>query len=93
MLDFYFDSKVRMRQLRLGPLTEHLDGLAGELQRQSFSRNRARGNHIYGQGLVGRDILTGHYDPNRFQASLHGPLFPGYVVSHHEHCRGSQGQR
>ena len=42
MLDFYFDSKVRMRQLRLGPLTEHLDGLAGELQRQSFSRNRAR---------------------------------------------------
>lgn len=42
MLDFYFDSPVRKRQLRQGPLMEHLDGLAAEFQQASYSRLTAR---------------------------------------------------
>lgn len=42
MLDFYFDSPVRKRQLRRGPLVEHLDRLAAELQQSSYARTTAR---------------------------------------------------
>ena len=42
MLDFYFDSEVRKRQLRRGPLAEYLDGLAAEFQRDSYAKLTAR---------------------------------------------------
>jgi site-specific recombinase XerD len=42
MLDFYFDSSVRKRQLRRGPLTDHLDQLATAFQRSCYSRLTAR---------------------------------------------------
>jgi hypothetical protein len=42
MLDFYFDSDVRKRQLRRGPLAVHLDGLAAEFQRDSYAKHTAR---------------------------------------------------
>jgi site-specific recombinase XerD len=42
MLDFYFISKGRRLQLQRGPLGQYLDGLAGELQRASYSRLTAR---------------------------------------------------
>lgn len=59
MLDFYFDSTVRRRQLRRGPLAEHLDGLAAEFQQISYGRHSARRHlSIIGQfsgylGLLG----------------------------------------
>lgn len=42
MLDFYFTSEVRKRQLRHGPLKEHLDGLAAELQKICYAGLTAR---------------------------------------------------
>jgi site-specific recombinase XerD len=42
MLDFYFDSTVRKRQLRRGPLVEPLDGLAAEFQCASYAGTTAR---------------------------------------------------
>jgi site-specific recombinase XerD len=42
MLDFYFVSKGRRRQLQRGPVGPYLDGLAAELQRESYARNSAR---------------------------------------------------
>jgi len=42
MLDYYFESEARKRQLRRGPLSEYLDGLAAELQRDRYARNTAR---------------------------------------------------
>lgn len=42
MLDFYFESRVRLSQLRRGCLGKHLDGFAAELQRNSYARNTAR---------------------------------------------------
>lgn len=42
MLDFYFDSVIRRRQLRRGPLAEHIDGVAAEFQRASYAKLTAR---------------------------------------------------
>lgn len=42
MLDFYFDSVVRKRQIHHGPLSEHISGLAAELQQTSYARTTAR---------------------------------------------------
>src|SRR5882672_9196467 len=42
MLDFYFKSRVRKRQLRRGPLAEHLDVVAAEFQRDSYAKHTAR---------------------------------------------------
>ena len=42
MLDFYFVSKGRRLQLQRGPVGSYLDGLATELQRESYARNSAR---------------------------------------------------
>jgi integrase/recombinase XerD len=42
MLDYYFESEVRRRQLRRGPLAEHVDGLAAEFRRDSYAKNTAR---------------------------------------------------
>jgi site-specific recombinase XerD len=42
MLDFYFTSAVRLRQLRQGPLADHLEILAAEFQRNSYSELTAR---------------------------------------------------
>ena len=42
MLDFYFASDCRKRQLRRGPLAAHLDGLAAELRRESYAMLTAR---------------------------------------------------
>ena len=42
MLDFYFKSTVRIRQLRRGPLHEHLDGFAEALRRDAYSAHTAR---------------------------------------------------
>jgi integrase/recombinase XerD len=42
MLEYYFDSEVRRRQLRRGPLSGHLDGLAGEFRRDSYARHTVR---------------------------------------------------
>ncbi len=42
MLDYYFESEARRRQLRRGPLSEYLDGLAAEFQRDRYARNTAR---------------------------------------------------
>lgn len=42
MLDFYFDSAVRRRQLRRGSLAEHMDGIAAEFQQRSYARPTAR---------------------------------------------------
>ena len=42
MLDLYFDSKLRRRQLRRGPLAEHIEGLAMEFQRASYARTTAQ---------------------------------------------------
>lgn len=42
MLDFYFDSAVRRRQLRRGPLAEHVNGLAAEFQQIAYGRHTAR---------------------------------------------------
>jgi site-specific recombinase XerD len=42
MLDFYFASDVRKRQLRRGPLAKYLDGLAAEFQRECYARHTAR---------------------------------------------------
>jgi site-specific recombinase XerD len=59
MLDFYFDSVVRRRQLRRGPLAEQLDGLAAEFQQAAYARHTARRHlSIIGQfsgymGLLG----------------------------------------
>lgn len=59
MLDFYFVSKGRRLQLERGPIGPYLDGLAGEMQRESYARNSARrllsisGQFSYFAGLVG----------------------------------------
>lgn len=59
MLEFYFVSKVRMHQLRRGPLAEHVDGLAAELQREFYAPDTARqllsiaGQFSHFAGLVG----------------------------------------
>jgi integrase/recombinase XerD len=42
MLENYFFSPIRLRQLRRGPLGEHLDGLAGELRRHGYTMSTAR---------------------------------------------------
>ena len=42
MLDFYFDSVVRKRQILHGPLAEHINGLAAEFQQASYARTTAR---------------------------------------------------
>jgi site-specific recombinase XerD len=42
MLDFYFKSAVRLRQLRRGPLDAHLDGFAAALRRDAYSAHTAR---------------------------------------------------
>ena len=42
MLDFYFRSIGRMRQLREGPLAEHVDGLAAEFQHACYAETTAR---------------------------------------------------
>ena len=42
MLEHYFKSETRMRQLRRGPLAEHLDGLAAEFQRASYAKVTVR---------------------------------------------------
>lgn len=42
MLDLYFKSEVRRRQLRRGPLAEHLDGFAEALRRDAYSAHTAR---------------------------------------------------
>ena len=36
MLEFFFKKPTRLRQLRRGPLAEHLDGLAGELRLKGY---------------------------------------------------------
>lgn len=62
MLDFFFSSAVRRRQLRRGPLAEHIDGFAGELHRNRFACNTAcRILSVAGQfsafaGLVGARV-------------------------------------
>lgn len=59
MLDFYFVSKVRRLQLQRGPVGSCLDGLAGELQRESYAADTARrllsiaGQFSHFAGLVG----------------------------------------
>ena len=59
MLEHYFQSEARMRQLRRGPLAEHLGGIAAEFQRASYARNTARrilsicGQFSYYVGLAG----------------------------------------
>jgi site-specific recombinase XerD len=42
MLDVYFSSAVRQRQLHRGPLADHLDGLAAELQQARYARHTIR---------------------------------------------------
>ncbi len=42
MLDYFFRSPTRLRQLRRGPLGEHLDGLAAELRRHGYTMSTAR---------------------------------------------------
>lgn len=42
MLEHFFQSRTRLRQLRSGPLSEHIDDLAGDLRRQSYARTTAR---------------------------------------------------
>src|SRR6266545_3165812 len=42
MLDFYFVSLVRRRLLRRGPVADHLDGLAAQLQGCAYARFTAR---------------------------------------------------
>ena len=42
MLEHFFESRTRLRQLRSGPLSEHIDDLAGDLRRQSYARTTAR---------------------------------------------------
>jgi integrase/recombinase XerD len=62
MLDFYFDSAVRRRQLRRGPLAKQLDGLAAEFQQTAYARHTARRHlSIIGQfsrylGLLGLSV-------------------------------------
>jgi len=62
MLDFYFQSDVRKRQLRRGPLAEHLDGLAAQLQRASYAKTTASrilsifGKFSYYVGVIGLTI-------------------------------------
>ncbi len=50
MLEFYFEHPTRLRQLRHGPLAEHLDGIAKEMRCKGYSRGCARGI----LGLIGR---------------------------------------
>ncbi len=38
MLEYYFKRRSRLRQLRRGPLSEHLDGLASELRLKGYIR-------------------------------------------------------
>ncbi len=95
MLEHYFQSKARMRQLRRGRLAEHLDGLAAEFQRASYARNTARrvlsicGQFSYYVGLAGvtvKDIDEAVVD--RFLASelvadgifQAGPMAMGHVL-------------
>lgn len=42
MLEFYFTSATRMRQLRRGPLSDYLDELAAEFQRDAYAKTTAR---------------------------------------------------
>lgn len=42
MLEVYFSSAVRQRQLRRGPLADHLDGFAAELQQARYARHTIR---------------------------------------------------
>jgi integrase/recombinase XerD len=62
MLDFYFVSKVRRFQLQRGPMGRYLDGLADELQRESYARLSARrllsisGQFSYFAGLIGAAV-------------------------------------
>jgi len=41
MLDYYFISKTRLRQLRQGPLADHMDRLAAMLRDERYSKHRA----------------------------------------------------
>ena len=43
MLQDYYSSSTRLRQLRCGPLADHLDGFAASLRRQGLSRNHMQG--------------------------------------------------
>ncbi len=42
MLEFFFKRRSRLRQLRRGPLAEHLDGLAGELRLKGYGHCAAQ---------------------------------------------------
>lgn len=42
MLDNFFESATRLRQLRRGPLGDHIDGLAGALRAAGYSRSSGR---------------------------------------------------
>jgi site-specific recombinase XerD len=42
MLESYFESTTRVRQLRRGPLAEHIGGLAGALRVAGYSRSSGR---------------------------------------------------
>ena len=42
MLENYFESATRLRQLRRGPLAEHIDELTSELRRSGYSRSSGK---------------------------------------------------
>lgn len=42
MLEIYFESPTRLRQLRRGPLAEHIDAMAEELRAAGYSRTTGR---------------------------------------------------
>jgi integrase/recombinase XerD len=66
MLDFYFESERRRRQLRRGPLSGQLEGVAAECQRHAYSRNTARrllsviGQFSHWAGIAG--VAVGQID-------------------------------
>ncbi len=41
MLEYFFQSPTRFRQLRQGPLANHLDGLAAQLRTQGYAPTTA----------------------------------------------------
>ena len=42
MLEYYYEDKTRMRQIRRGPMAEHIDGLAEALRRESYAENTGK---------------------------------------------------
>jgi len=100
MLDFYFDSAVRKRQLRRGPLAQHLDGLAAQFQQASYARLTARrhlsvigqfSSYLGSRGLAVHDIDEGLVD--RFLADAFvaegffqaGPAATRYLLGYLRH--------